>query len=96
MSSIGPPAPPVADRAAIPPRIAKAAEDFTAVALNDMLSPMFTDVDASGGLLGGGAGEAAFRPMVINEFAKSLAHQGGLGLTQAVADAMLRLQETKP
>ena len=86
--------PPVPAATDIPPRIAKAAADFTAVALNEMLSPMFDTLDQSGGRFGGGAGEAAFRPLLINEFAKSIAQDGGFGLTSAVAAAMLRLQET--
>jgi Rod binding domain-containing protein len=86
-----PPAPP---GAAVPAKIQQAAEDFTAVALNEMLSPMFDTLDQSGGRFGGGAGEAAFRPLLINEFAKSIAQDGGFGLTSAVAAAMLRLQET--
>jgi len=87
--------PPVPAATDIPPRIAKAAADFTAVALNEMLAPMFSTLDESGGSFGGGAGEAAFKPLLINEFAKSLAQDGGLGLTNEVATAMLRLQEKR-
>jgi Rod binding domain-containing protein len=76
-------------------RLRKAAESFTAVALGEMLSPMFATLDETGGLLGGGAGEAAFRPMMIQEMAAGIARQGGLGLTDQVAQAMLRLQESK-
>ena len=78
-----------------PQRIRKAAEEFTAVALGEMLSPMFATLDNTGGLLGGGPGEAAFRPMLIQQMAAGIARQGGLGLTDQVAQAMLRLQESK-
>lgn len=94
-AGIAPQAGTVNGASTVPARIQKAAADFTAVALNEMLAPMFDTLDATGGEFGGGAGEAAFRPLLINEFAKSLAASGGLGLTEAVASAMLKLQETK-
>ncbi|MEJ0049129.1 MAG: hypothetical protein WDN04_25725 [Rhodospirillales bacterium] len=56
------PLPPVQARPAAPPggdaKMQKAAQDFTAVALGEMLSPMFDTMDASGGNFGGGGGEA--------------------------------------
>jgi Rod binding domain-containing protein len=72
------------------------AVEFTAVALGEMLAPMFDTVQQDGGDFGGGAGEAAFRPMLIQQMAEGLAKQGGLGLTDTVAQAMLRMQEAKP
>jgi Rod binding domain-containing protein len=76
-----------------PARIAKAAEDFTAVALGEMLKPMFEGTDHSDELFGGGEGEKTWRPMMIDEIAKAIAHQGGLGLNGPVAQAMLQMQE---
>jgi flagellar protein FlgJ len=74
-------------------RVAKAAEDFTAVALGEMLKPMFDTTDRSQDLFGGGQGEQAWRPMMVDEIAKSIARQGGLGLSAPVAQAMLHMQE---
>ena len=74
-------------------RIAQAARDFEAMALGQMLQPMFDAVDTSKGLLGGGPGEAAFRPMLVNEIAKHMARHGGLGLARPVMTQMLRMQE---
>ncbi len=74
-------------------RIEKAAQDFTAVALNEMLSPLFEGLKQDGGDFGGGQGEAAWRPMLTQEIAKSMAQNGGLGITTLVTQAMLRLQE---
>jgi flagellar protein FlgJ len=74
-------------------RLAKAAEDFTAVAIGEMLKPMFNTADTSKSLFGGGEGEQAWRPMMIDEIAKAIAHQGGLGLSGPVAQAMLQMQE---
>jgi peptidoglycan hydrolase FlgJ len=76
-------------------KVQKSAEDFTAVALGEMLTPMFDTMDATGGNFGGGGGEAAWKPMLVQEFAKAMAHQGGLGLTTQVAKAMLALQEKR-
>jgi Rod binding domain-containing protein len=74
-------------------KLRQAGEDFTAVALNEMLAPMFEGLPQDGGLFGGGAGEAAFRPMLVQEVANSMARHGGLGITTLVTQAMLRLQE---
>jgi len=85
-------------RGAPPPRetqakLHKAAEDFTALALNEMLKPIFDTSDTSEGQFGGGAGERAFRPMMVNEIAKQMARNGGLGIAKPVYQQMLRLQE---
>jgi Rod binding domain-containing protein len=74
-------------------RIAKAAEDFTAVALGALLKPMFEAADDDSNPFGGGAGEKAWRPMMVDEIAKSIARQGGFGLSAPVAQAMLQMQE---
>ncbi len=76
-------------------KLHQAAEDFTAVALGEFLSPMFDTVDTANGPFGGGAGETAFKPMLISEFAKQMAHAGGLGLTEPIYQQMLRMQEER-
>jgi Rod binding domain-containing protein len=74
-------------------KIARAAGDFTAQAFAELLTPLFAGLPQDGGLFGGGPGEAAFRPMLVQEIAKSMAAHGGLGITTLVTQAMLRLQE---
>jgi flagellar protein FlgJ len=54
---------------------------------------MFNTVRNANGLLGGGAGEEAWRPMLVQEFAKQIAAHGGLGLAKPVYDSMIRMQE---
>jgi Rod binding domain-containing protein len=76
-------------------QIRQKAVAFTAVALTEMLSPMFDTLASDGGPFGGGAGETAFRPMLVEQMADGIARQGGLGLTDIVARAMLRLQESR-
>ncbi|MBI3439932.1 MAG: rod-binding protein [Proteobacteria bacterium] len=61
------------------------AEEFESVFLNEMLSPMFEGLSTDG-LGGGGVGEEMFRPMLIDRYAQSLTHAGGIG----IADQLMR------
>ena len=79
-----------------PAQIAKtwqAARDFEAMALGQMLQPMFATVDTAKGLFGGGQGEDAWKPMLVDAIGKKLAANGGLGLAAPVFQEMLRAQE---
>ena len=75
--------------------IRKAAQDFEATAIGQLLAPMFDTVDTAHGLFGGGSGEETWKPMLIAEFGKHIAAQGGLGLAAPVMAAILRMQEAK-
>jgi len=77
-------------------RIQKSAQEFEAMALGQMLAPMFDTVDASKGPFGGGSGEEAWRPMMVSELGKQMAKAGGLGLARPVMEQMLRMQEAQP
>ncbi len=74
-------------------KVAKSAQDFEAMALTQLLAPIFDSVDASKGPFGGGEAEATWKPMMTAELAKHLAAHGGLGLARPVMQHMLRLQE---
>jgi Rod binding domain-containing protein len=74
-------------------KIQKAAQEFEAMTIGQMLAPMFATVDGSKGMFGGGEGEAAWKPMMISTMAKQMAAHGGLGLAQPIMQQMLRLQE---
>lgn len=74
-------------------KIWQAARDFEAMTLGELFKPMFDTVDTAHGLFGGGAGEEAFRPMIINEIARSVANHGGVGLAEPVFRQMLLAQE---
>ena len=78
-----------------PAKIAKSAHDFEAMAIGQLLQPMFDTVDTAHNKFGGGPGEEAWKPMLVQEFAKQIEAHGGLGLAKPVYDAMLRMQETK-
>lgn len=74
-------------------RIAATAQQFEAMALGQLLAPMFDTVDTSRGPFGGGQGEQAWKPMLVAELGKHLASHGGLGLARPIMQQMLRLQE---
>jgi Rod binding domain-containing protein len=96
MTSITPTPPDAAQLA--DPRVAKAwkaAQDFEAMTLGELLKPMFATVDLSNGPFGGGPGEAAWQPMLVDEFAKTMERNGGVGLAVPVFQQILRLQEAK-
>ena len=82
---------------ALPPaqvqKVWKAAQDFEALTLNQFLAPMFDTVDSSGGPFGGGEGETAWKPMLVESIAKQMAKVGGLGLAQPVFRQMIHMQE---
>jgi Rod binding domain-containing protein len=75
------------------PKIWQAAQSFEAMAIGQLLAPMFNTVDTSHSLFGGGEAEAAWRPMLTDAIGKQMQAHGGLGLAQPVYDAMLRAQE---
>ena len=77
-------------------RIQKSAQDFEAMAMGQMLAPMFETVDTSKGPFGGGSGEEAWKPMMVNELGKQMAKSGGLGLARPIMEQMLRMQEAQP
>jgi Rod binding domain-containing protein len=76
-------------------KIWAAAQDFEAMALNQFLSPMFDGVDLASGPTGGGEGESAWKPMMIDAVAKQIAHAGGMGIAQPVFRQMIQMQEVK-
>lgn len=78
-----------------PAQVADTARKFEAMAIGQMLAPMFDTVDSAHGLFGGGEAEAAWKPMLVQELAKSIASHGGFGLARPVMEQMLRIQEAQ-
>lgn len=70
----------------------RAARDFEAQALSQLLQPVFATVDASRGAFGGGAAEAQWRPMLVDAYAAAAARSGGVGIAEAVYRELLRTQ----
>lgn len=76
-------------------KIDKAAHDFEAMAIGQLLTPMFQTIDQSKSMFGGGDGEQAWKPMWISALAKQMAANGGIGLAKPVMQQMLIMQENK-
>jgi Rod binding domain-containing protein len=95
-STLGPGAAgPAADlaRAKTPQAKARgAAQDFEAVFLNSMFSEMFTDVKGDGPMGGSGA-SGVWRSFMIDEYSKSFARAGGIGIADQVYGSLLAHQE---
>jgi len=75
------------------PRAAKrTAQEFEGVFLTQFLGQMFDGISADGPT-GGGQGEMMFRSLMLDEYGKQIAAQGGIGLADAVTRELLKTQE---
>ena len=70
----------------------KVARQFEGVLVSQMLNDMFEGVKTDG-MFGGGPGEDMFRSLMIDEYGKQIARQGGLGLADGVTRELLKRQE---
>jgi Rod binding domain-containing protein len=85
--------------AALPPGLSgddahKVAQDFETFFLSQTFESMFADVGTDS-LFGGGNGEQIYRSMLLQEYSKVAAKNGGIGIADAVQREILRLQETQ-
>ena len=71
----------------------KAAQEFEAVFLNQMLQSMFSGIDVDP-MFGGGSGEKIWRGMQIDEFSKILSKSGSVGIADALKSELIALQST--
>jgi Rod binding domain-containing protein len=69
----------------------RVAQQFEGVLISQMLNDMFAGVKTDG-MFGGGPGEEMFRSLMIDEYGKQIAMQGGLGLTDTVTRELLKHQ----
>jgi Rod binding domain-containing protein len=82
---------------ASPTKEAKAratAEDFEAVFLNSMFQNMFTGIDGDGPFGGNGAA-GVWRSMLTEQYAKSFAKAGGIGIADQVYRTLAAQQEIR-
>jgi peptidoglycan hydrolase FlgJ len=70
----------------------KAARDFEAVFVGQMLEQMWSETGADGAF-GGGNGEKVFRSLMIQSVGQQIANNGGIGLAASVKREMIRMQE---
>jgi Rod binding domain-containing protein len=82
-----------ATSSARPGKAEEAAESFEAFFISQMLSDMFSGIETDP-LFGGGQGETVFRSLMIDEYGKSLASNGGVGIADSVLGEIIRLQES--
>jgi peptidoglycan hydrolase FlgJ len=75
-----------------PDEMRRAAEQFEAMVLKELLAPIFENLDTEG-LGGGGFGEQMFRPMLIDQYAAGMARTGGVGIADAILKELVRMQE---
>lgn len=85
---------PTAPKGASLDKLRETAQDFEAVFLSQMMKPMFEGLSAEGPF-GGGPGEDMWRSLMVDEYGKSIAKSGGIGIADAVMGEMLRMQEAK-
>jgi Rod binding domain-containing protein len=74
-------------------KLMQGAQDFEAMALGQLLAPMFQTVDMANSEFGGGEAESTWRPMLVDAIGKQIAAHGGLGIAAPVFAAMLHAQE---
>lgn len=71
----------------------KAAEEFESVFLTTFLEGMFAGIKTDGPF-GGGNSEKTYRSMMLGEYAREIAGNGGLGIADHVYREILAIQES--
>ena len=79
------------DAAKIKGKAKAAARDFEAMFLNSMLQQMFTGIDGDGPFGGSGALKV-WRSFMTDQYAKTFAQKGGIGIASHVYDILLKQQ----
>jgi len=83
---------PPTTKAATPDEALKVGHQFEQMFLSEMLRPMFDSVKTDK-LFGGGHGEDMFRSLQVDEYAKAMSTQRGIGIATAVQRQILQMQE---
>ena len=73
-------------------RADKAAKDYESVFISQFLGSMFSSIPIDS-VTGGGAGEEMFRSLMIDQYAKSIEHQGGFGMATQMKAELLKHQQ---
>ncbi len=74
-------------------KIRKTANDFETMFLENMMSQVFPQESSEGPLGENGTGGQVYRGMLVNEYAKSIAKSGGIGMSDTIYRQMLQMQE---
>lgn len=70
----------------------EAARDFEAMFIAEMMKPMFEGLEVDP-MFGGGKGEEVYRGMMLQEYGKSIAATGQIGLADHIKAQLLHMQE---
>ena len=70
----------------------RAGEEFESVFLGQMVSQLFAGLGEDP-LTGGGAGGNLYRSMMQEQYGKTIARSGGLGIADSVVRQMIKQQE---
>jgi peptidoglycan hydrolase FlgJ len=73
-------------------QVKKSAEDFEAFFISQFVETMLSGIKTDGPF-GGGNAEGIYRSMMAQEYGKSIAASGGLGIADSVQKAMIQMQE---
>ena len=72
-----------------------AAQNFEAMFLNSMFQEMYTGMDGDGPFGGSGALKV-WRSLLTDQYAKSFAKAGGIGIAPRIYEELLKQQGVKP
>lgn len=75
--------------------IAKTSEDFEAVFMTMMTKFMFEGVEVDP-IMGGGSAEETYRTLLFDEYGKTMAKAGGIGVSDMVQAQLLQQQGLEP
>jgi peptidoglycan hydrolase FlgJ len=75
-----------------PPAIRKAAQEFEAMFVSEMLGHMFEGVGTDP-MFGGGKGEEIFRSLLVNEYGRKVAEGPGIGISGQIQRMMIEMQQ---
>lgn len=70
----------------------KAADEFEAIFISQMLKSMSVGIETDGPF-GGGQGEKIYRDLMNEELGKTMTGQGGIGMSDAIYREILKNQE---
>ncbi|MGE0605027.1 MAG: rod-binding protein [Xanthobacteraceae bacterium] len=74
-------------------KIKDTAQQFESVFLTNMFEEMFSGIEEQEGPLGAGPGQSAWRSMLTEEYANTIAKNGGVGVAEHVQRELIALQE---
>lgn len=78
---------------AAPKKTKEAAQQFESVFLTNMFEEMFAGIQEEEGPLGQGPAQGAWRSMLTEEYANTIAKAGGIGVAEHVQRELIALQE---